>query len=86
MGGLSPYDLETTLSTQGRGGLLFYQTFSREAVTDQGPSKPEYRLLPNELLRLFRGLLVRVYREEGKLGDVTRGFRDLTQLVAECPE
>ena len=66
-----------------RGGLLFYQTFCREAVTDRGPSEPEYRLAPNELLRLFRGLLIRVYREEGRLGDVSRGFRDLTQLVAE---
>ena len=24
------------------GGLLFYQTFAREAVTDQGPSNPEF--------------------------------------------
>ncbi len=67
------------------GGLLFYQTFTREAVSAQGPSNPEYRLAPNELLRLFDGLLVRVYREEGGLGDVSRGFRDLAQLVAERP-
>ncbi len=66
-------------------GLLFYQTFTREAVTDQGPSNPEYRLAPNELLRLFNGLLVRVYREEGRLGDTSRGFRDLAQLVAQRP-
>lgn len=66
-------------------GLLYYQTFTREAVTDQGPSNPTYRLASNELLRLFAGLLVRVYREEGRLGDTSRGFRDLVQLVAQRP-
>lgn len=65
------------------GGLLFYQTFSREAVTGAGPSNPQYRLAPNELLGLCTGLVVRVYREEGKLGDPTQGFRDRAMLVAE---
>lgn len=64
-------------------GLLFYQTFSREAVTDSGPSNPAYRLNTNELLRLFPGLVLRFYREEGRVGDCRRGTRDLAQLVAQ---
>ena len=65
------------------GGLLFYQTFSRLAVSQCGPSNPLYRLGDNELLRLVQPLRVRCYREDGKLGDVTRGDRDIAMLVAE---
>ena len=65
------------------GGLLFYQTFSREAASDQGPSNPDYRLAHNELLQLFSGLVVRFYRDEGRLGEVSRGVRDLAMLVAQ---
>lgn len=65
------------------GGVLFYQTFSREAVSDCGPSDPAYRLAPNELLDLFPGLVVRAYRDEGRLGDRTRGIRDIALLVAQ---
>jgi tellurite methyltransferase len=67
------------------GGLLFYQTFSLEGVSGRGPSNPAYRLGTNELLRLFPGLTLRFYREEGRLGDLTRGTRDLVQLVAQRP-
>ncbi len=64
------------------GGLLFYQTFTREAVDDSGPSNPGFRLAPNELLSLFAGLRIVAYREEGRLGDVGRGFRNEAMLVA----
>ena len=67
------------------GGLLLYQTFTREAVSARGPSTPEWRLARNELLALFAGLTVRAYREEGSLGDRSRGLRDLAYLVAERP-
>ncbi len=67
------------------GGLLFYQTFVRESVTDQGPGNPAYRLNRNELLRLFSDLVVRFYREEGRVGDLDRGTRDVAQLVAQRP-
>jgi hypothetical protein len=67
------------------GGLLLYQTFSREAVSTRGPSTPEWRLARNELLSLFAGLVVRAYREEGTLGDTGRGLRDLAYLVAQRP-
>jgi len=65
------------------GGLLFYQTFTRERVGDAGPRNPDYRLAPNELLELFRPLRLRVYREEGRLGDSGRGWRDRAMLVGE---
>lgn len=65
------------------GGLLFYQTFSVNAVSDCGPSNPDFRLADNELLRLFQPLSVRSYREEGRLGDCSQGVRDIAWLVAE---
>ncbi len=65
------------------GGLLFYETFCRDAVSACGPSNPEYRLKDNELLRLFAQLRVRFYREEGRLGNTARGKRDIAMLVAE---
>ena len=67
------------------GGLLFYQTFSRERVDDSGPSTQRFRLAVNELLHLFPGLTVRFYRDEGTLGDTARGFRNRAQLVAQRP-
>ena len=67
------------------GGLLFYQTFTRERVDDSGPSTDRFRLATNELLTLFPGLIVRLYREEGAVGDKARGFRNKAQLVAQRP-
>jgi tellurite methyltransferase len=67
------------------GGLLFYQTFTREAVTDCGPSNPAFRLETNELLRLAGRLVIRVYREEGLLGDTSHGTRDVAMLIAQRP-
>jgi tellurite methyltransferase len=64
------------------GGLLFYQTFTRTAVNPGGPQKDEWRLADGELLTMFTPLRPVVYREEGCLGDVTRGFRDKALLVA----
>jgi len=65
------------------GGLLFYQTFAQVAVSDRGPDNPAFRLADNELLELFSPLGVRVYREEGRLGDISTGWRDIAMLVAE---
>ncbi len=65
------------------GGLIYYQTFTRIAVNQQGPANPDYRLGDNELLRLFEPLAVRFYREENQLGDLDNGFRNVAMLVAE---
>lgn len=67
------------------GGLLFYQTFTREGQTDRGPTSPAYRLAPNELLDLFRGLIVRGYREEGRLAAPGSDLGDLALMVAQRP-
>ncbi len=64
-------------------GLLFYQTFIREKVSDSGPNNPAYRLEANELLRLFGSLHILFYREEGCVGDTDRGFRNEAMLVAQ---
>jgi len=64
------------------GGLLFYQTFTRTAVSAEGPQKDEWRLAAGELLTMFAPLRPVVYREEGRIGDVGLGFRDKALLVA----
>jgi tellurite methyltransferase len=64
-------------------GVVFYQTFIQEKSKDCGPNNPEYLLTENELLRLFSGLRLLAYREEGQVGDVTRGFRNEAMLVAQ---
>ena len=64
-------------------GLLYYQTFIRERVSDTGPNNPAYRLDANELLRLFGSLHVICYHEEGSVGDSTQGFRNEAMLVAQ---
>lgn len=68
------------------GGLLFYQTFTREAVSATGPGNPAYRLGRNELLRLLPDLDVVVYQELGALGDVKRGLRDQALLIGQRRE
>lgn len=65
------------------GGLLFYQTFTVAKVEAIGPDNPDFLLSEGELLALFRPLRTRVYREEGRVGDITRGFRNAALLVAE---
>jgi len=64
-------------------GLLYYQTFVRDKVSQQGPNNPEYLLAENELLSLFSELCPRVYREEGQLGEVQHGLRNEALLVAQ---
>lgn len=66
------------------GGLLFYQTFTKEKTDPAlGPSNPAFLLECNELLRLFPGLTVRAYQEGGQLGDIRKGLRNEACLVAE---
>ena len=66
------------------GGLLFYQTYSRLRVDDAGPRNEAYRLAANELLSLCHpSLRVVVYREEGSLGDVFKGLRNMAHIVAQ---
>ncbi|MGH1536656.1 MAG: class I SAM-dependent methyltransferase [Gammaproteobacteria bacterium] len=64
-------------------GLLFYQTFITEKVSEAGPNNPKYYLQENELIRLFSPLHILAYKEYGKVGDVNKGLRDVATLVAQ---
>jgi 2-polyprenyl-3-methyl-5-hydroxy-6-metoxy-1,4-benzoquinol methylase len=63
------------------GGMIFYQTFIQQRVSDRGPQREEFRLADQELLHLFSGLQVLFYREEGCVGDVQKGFRDEAMFI-----
>lgn len=66
------------------GGLLYYQTFTREAAGGRGPSNPAYRLAPNELLSFFvPPLRLVAYREDGVIGDPDGGVRGEAWIVAQ---
>ncbi|MCC5859581.1 MAG: class I SAM-dependent methyltransferase [Ectothiorhodospiraceae bacterium] len=65
------------------GGLLFYQTFTRLKVQGLGPRNPDFLLESNELLRLFAGLRVLVYREEHDCGETSAGWRDQAMLIGQ---
>lgn len=85
---LVSYFLERTLcpaiqAALKPNGLLCYQTFSQDAPAGHGPANPAFRLAPNELLRLFPGLRLRYYREEGELGDCTQGERGVAMMIAQ---
>lgn len=45
------------------GGLLFYQTYTRNKLSSAGPSNPSFLLAKDELLELFSGLEVIAYDE-----------------------
>lgn len=64
-------------------GLLFYETFIREKPPGVGPSNPDYLLGANELLDLFADLHVLAYREEGLVGAMEKGQRNVAILVAQ---
>ncbi|HDK37430.1 MAG TPA: class I SAM-dependent methyltransferase [Thiolapillus brandeum] len=64
------------------GGLIYYQTFVRSVCLDRGPSTDEWRLGDNELLRLFAGLHVHYYREDGLALRDNADVADLAMMVA----
>jgi len=64
-------------------GLLFYQTFTLEKVSNVGPTNANYLLDKNELLNLCDGMEILVYREEGVQGDVQQGWRNQAMIVAK---
>jgi 2-polyprenyl-3-methyl-5-hydroxy-6-metoxy-1,4-benzoquinol methylase len=45
------------------GGLLFYQTYTRDSNRAEGPRNPQFLLAQGELLELFSGLEVELYQE-----------------------
>lgn len=68
------------------GGLLYYQTWTAEAPdSEYGPHQRRWCLEPGELLRLYAQLTPLIYREEGRVGDLSRGLRGQAYLVARRP-
>lgn len=68
------------------GGLLLYQTYCAEKVSEVGPKNPDYLLADNELLRLFPGMKLRIYREESLLGQHDTGMRNQAWIMLEKPK
>ena len=64
-------------------GLLYYQTFVHEQVSEHGPRNPKYRLSENELLNMFSSLHILSYQELGAVGNVKQGIRDSAWVVAQ---
>ena len=73
----------TLLAALKPSGLLFYETFVRDKSEGIGPSNPDYLLAQNELLQLCDGLVIRAYREEGMIGNIGAGTRNVALLVGE---
>lgn len=72
------------------GGVLFYQTYTRDKVAHEngastGPSNPDFLLADGELLQLFADLQPLAYCELRDAGDVTQGLRNQAYLVARKP-
>ncbi len=63
-------------------GLLFYQTWTREKVSAQGPGNPEYLLCRGELLVFCQEMQVLHYHEEGAVGDISKGLRNQACIIA----
>ena len=64
-------------------GLIFYQTFIIDKVSNVGPSNPDYLLEKNELLNLFNDWNIIYYKEEGSAGRVNEGFRNQAMIIAQ---
>jgi len=64
-------------------GLLFYQTFTREKISQKPPNNPDYLLDCSELLELFSPLRVIFYRENALIGEQQRGLRNEAQFVGQ---
>lgn len=77
---------EAIINALRPGGLLFYQTFTREKIGADGPNNPAYLLEANELLTLFAALRTVFYRENALLGDVRQGLRNEAQFIGQKPE
>lgn len=72
---------DAILKALNPGGLLYYQTYTREKADNSGPMNPDFLLAENELLDLFAPLRVVYYRENGLIGDCRQGLRSEAQFI-----
>lgn len=76
--------MPTLMTSLKPGGLLFYQTFSKEVTPSySGPKNPDFRLGGNELLTLLSSLKLVVYREERLIGNLEKGFRNEVMFIGQ---
>ena len=64
-------------------GLLFYQTFIKNRIGKSGPKNPDYQLNENELLDFFNDWKLIYYREESKVGNIKKGFRNEAMIISQ---
>jgi len=64
-------------------GLIFYQTFIKDKINATGPGNPDYLLDKNELLFFFKDWKIIVYREEGQIGNIDKGFRNQAMILTQ---
>ncbi len=63
-------------------GVLFYQTFTVQNTGSGGPMNPDYLLRKNELIGLFSELTVLSFRDEGVQGNLHKGLRNESWIIA----
>ncbi len=64
-------------------GLLFYQTYTQQKISEQGPNNPRFLLAENELLQIFSALKLVYYRENAGLGELWQGLRNEAQFIGQ---
>ncbi len=65
------------------GGLLFYQTFTRNKLDQAGPNNPDFLLASNELLRIFAPLMLVYYQEYARIGNLYCGDRNEAYFIGQ---
>ncbi len=66
-----------------RNGLLFYQTFTVDKLSTEGPKNPGFLLKRNELISLFEPLTLVYYKENACIGDLKRGERNEALFIGQ---
>jgi 2-polyprenyl-3-methyl-5-hydroxy-6-metoxy-1,4-benzoquinol methylase len=66
------------INTLKPGGMVIYETYTREQAQYGHPTNPNYLLCPNELLEAFRDLRIRAYRDV-----IVAGPKAIASLIGE---
>lgn len=64
-------------------GLLFYQTYTQQKITDSPPHNPAFLLAENELLHLFSPLKTVFYQEHSLVGNMDYGERNEALYIGQ---
>jgi 2-polyprenyl-3-methyl-5-hydroxy-6-metoxy-1,4-benzoquinol methylase len=66
------------VNTLRDGGMVIYETFTRDQAHYGPPTNPDYLLQPNELIAAFHALRIRVYRDL-----IVEGPKAIASLIGE---